>query len=149
MTNTKMTFALLILLFFSGQICGIFNLAPVSAQCVEDHKQLLLELKSNLQFLNTSLPTKVTQWNETVDCCQWGGVQCDFRGYVTGLDLSDEFITGGIDSIFRFESLESLNLAYNYFSFVLPSDFGMLTNLRYLNLSYNNFMGQIPVEFLC
>lgn len=68
-----MTFALLILIFFSGQICGIFNLASVSAQCVEDHKQLLLELKSNLQFLDTSLPTKVTKWNETGDCCQWVG----------------------------------------------------------------------------
>ncbi|KAK1427332.1 hypothetical protein QVD17_16015 [Tagetes erecta] len=90
-------------------------------------------------------------WNpNTTDCCTWRGVTCSINGHVTGLDLSHEAISCGIDDssvLFDLESLESLNLAANDFhSSLIPSRIGNLTRLSYLNLSMSGFSGQIPGE---
>ncbi|KAK6120239.1 hypothetical protein DH2020_045930 [Rehmannia glutinosa] len=138
---------LLILLFFSNSNCGI-NFTFVSGQ---SEKELLLELKNNLIY-DSSLSTKLVQWNESTDYCQWSGVKCDINSRVSGLDLSSESISGGINdstsSIFRFVHLQSLNLAQNSFdSIELPLGFGNFSQLRYLNLSNSGFTGQIPSDF--
>lgn len=134
-------------------ICSFFfglHLIPVSGQCLNDQKSLLLALKNNLTF-DSSLSTKLVGWNQNVDCCHWGGVACDKAGHVTGLDISNESISGGIDgssTLFGLAFLRSLNLAYNSFnSAQLPSGFGKLTQVSYLNLSNANFQGQIPGDF--
>ncbi|XP_039173353.1 receptor-like protein 7 [Eucalyptus grandis] len=117
----------------------------VSGQCFGDQKLLLLELKSSLNF-NASLSTKLVKWNESND--SWEGVTCK-GGQVTGLDLSNESITRGLDdlsSLFRLNYLQRLNLAFNNFpSLEIPSGFGNLTNLVYLNLSNAGFAGQVPI----
>jgi len=86
-------------------------------------------------------------WNQSSDCCQWNGVTCS-KGDVIGLDLSQEFIFGGLDysSLFELEYLQRLNLAYNHFNSSIPVNFGKLKSLRYLNLSNAGFHGQIPGE---
>ncbi|XP_075509300.1 receptor-like protein 6 [Primulina tabacum] len=136
-------------------IFSIFNLFVItaSAQCLHDQEHLLLQLKTSLTY-DSSLSTKVVQWNESTDCCQWRGVKCDLNGRVTDLDLSGESISAGIDdtaaggSLFRLEFLQSLNLAKNYLGSVnLPTGFGKLEALSYLNLSDTGFSGQIPLEF--
>ncbi|XP_061353050.1 receptor-like protein 7 [Gastrolobium bilobum] len=68
--------------------------------------------------------------------------------HVIGLDLSQEFISGGLDnsSLFNLHYLMNLNLAYNDFHSMIPSKFSLLKNLRYLNLSNAGFEGQIPIE---
>ncbi|KAL2250379.1 UNVERIFIED_CONTAM: Receptor-like protein 7 [Sesamum indicum] len=140
-----------ILLFFSNSDLGI-NLTFVSGQCLQDQKQLLLQLKNNLTY-DSSLSTKLVQWNESIDdCCGWPGVKCDTRGRVSSLDLSGESITDGINdagsSLFRLVFLENLSLAQNSIGAIdLPFGFGELTELRYLNLSNSGFSGQIPLDF--
>ncbi|KAI3732354.1 hypothetical protein L1987_63558 [Smallanthus sonchifolius] len=71
-------------------------------------------------------------------------------GQITGLDLSNETISAGIDDssvLFNLKSLESVNLAANKFNFKqIPSRFGRFTRLLSLNLSNSGFSGQIPGE---
>ena len=112
-----------------------------------DHQQfLLLHLKESLVF-NPATSKKLIYWNQSSDCCQWNGVTCSMGG-VIGLDLSEEFISGGLhnSSLFELEYLQRLNLAYNDFNSSIPLKFGKLNNLRYLNLSNAGFHGQIPSE---
>ncbi|XP_023758274.3 receptor-like protein 7 [Lactuca sativa] len=122
----------------------------VSGICQIEQQSILIRLKNELQF-NSSLSSKLVSWDpNAADCCTWIGVNCSIGGQVIGLDLSNETISGGIDdssSLFRLESLETLNLAGNNFnSTPIPSGFGSLTSLRNLNLSNSWFSGQIPGE---
>ncbi|RZC63747.1 hypothetical protein C5167_025534 [Papaver somniferum] len=129
----------------------------VHGQCLNDQKSLLLLLNQSLiRFSSlspsiTSVPSKRGSWLSNTDCCKsWGGVGCDGSGHVISLNLSGEYISGGLNStssLFKLQHLESLNLAYNsFFSTVIPSGFDKLANLTYLNLSNSGFIGQIPIE---
>jgi hypothetical protein len=79
------------------------------------------------------------------DCCSWEGVNCS-EGSVIGLNLTNEFISGNLSSLFNLQNLQNLSLAYNRFNGTIPSEFEKLTNLSYLNLSNAGFAGQIPIE---
>ena len=124
------------------------NIVPVYSKCVEDEQSSLLQLKQSLTFESFSSPT-INSWSSSTDCCSWVGVTCN-EGSVVSLDLSGQFISGGINnssSLFELQHLESLNLAANRFSGTqIPSGIGKLTNLSYLNLSNAGFARQIPVE---
>ncbi|CAH1450237.1 unnamed protein product [Lactuca virosa] len=87
------------------------------------------------------------------DCCSWHGVECrnnDAYGHVIGLDLSESFLCGHINSnttLFNLVHLQNLNLAMNDFhESQIPSEIARLKQLRSLNLSYCGFSGQIPIE---
>nr|XP_004516063.1 receptor-like protein 7 [Cicer arietinum] len=125
-----------------------FNITFISAKCLEDQQSLLLQLKNNLTFeLESSTILKL--WNESIACCDWIGVTCDGKGFVIGLDLSGESISGGFDntsSLFSLQHLQKLNLADNNFNSVIPSGFNKLEMLTYLNMSYANFVGQVPSD---
>ncbi|KAM7481293.1 hypothetical protein LguiB_005876 [Lonicera macranthoides] len=130
-------------------ICCV-SFVPINAQCLEDQRSLLLQLKNTLIF-DSSFSTKLVQWNHhNKDCCLWEGITCSKAGHVTGLDLNDETISGGIDnssSLFSLHFLQSLNLADNFFKFAqIPSTFINLASLTYLNLSNSYFGGQVPIE---
>ncbi|KAK8561616.1 hypothetical protein V6N13_149221 [Hibiscus sabdariffa] len=133
--------------FFNLYIAAFFSIAAisVSGQCQRDQQLLLLGFKNSL---NSSLSEKLVKWNQGTDCCSWDGIICDTSGRVIGLDLSYQSISGEINnlnSLFRLQHLQQLNLAYNTFVSEFPSGFGNLTNLRYLKLSNAGFTGQIPV----
>ncbi|CAN1813399.1 Receptor-like protein 6 [Linum perenne] len=124
----------------------------VSGQCREDQQSLLLQLKRGLNF-TVSEYSKLVEWNESTDCCEWPGISCDVGGLgrVIGLDLSFESITGGegLDdstALFSLQYLESLDLSGNKFNTTIPAAIGNLTNLRYLDLSYAGFFGKIPTS---
>ncbi|KAI3507330.1 hypothetical protein L1887_22297 [Cichorium endivia] len=122
----------------------------VSGICQIDQQSALIQLQSELLF-NSSLSLKLASWDPNVaDCCTWVGVNCSFGGEVTGLDLSNETISGGIgdsSALVRLKNLQTLNLSANNFNFTeIPSVFGSLTSLRSLNLSNSGFSGQIPGE---
>ncbi|CAJ2655898.1 unnamed protein product [Trifolium pratense] len=124
------------------------QISAASAKCLVDQQSLLVQLKNNLTF-NPERSTKLKLWNSTLDCCDWIGVHCDDKGYVIGLDLSEESISGGFDdasSLFGLQQLQKLNLSGNNFNSSVPSGFNKLVMLTYLNLSYANFVGQIPTE---
>ncbi|XP_047309630.1 receptor-like protein 7 [Impatiens glandulifera] len=117
------------------------------SQCLRDQETLLLQLKTEL---SSFIGTKMMSWTPTKDCCRWEGVVCDRAGHVIVLDLSNERLTDGFNefsSLFDLNFLQSLNLAYNFFSYLaIPSRIGDLTTLEYLNLSSSGFAGQIPIE---
>ncbi|XP_058729117.1 receptor-like protein 7 [Vicia villosa] len=125
-----------------------FQISGVSGKCLGDQELLLLHLRNNLTF-KAKNSSKLKFWNSSIDCCDWKGVNCDSEGFVIGLDLSEESISGGFDtasSLFSLQHLQKLNLAVNNFSSVIPSGFKKLVMLDYLNLSYASFVGQIPIE---
>ncbi|XP_052485297.1 receptor-like protein 7 [Gossypium raimondii] len=118
----------------------------VSGECQSHQQELLLGLGKTL---NSSLSAKMRNWNQSTDCCSWGGITCDQSGRVIILDLSNQLISGTIDnssSLFNLQHLQQLNLAYNTLSFSFPCGFDKLSNLSYLNLSNAGFTGQVPAE---
>ncbi|PON42520.1 LRR domain containing protein [Parasponia andersonii] len=134
---------------FLISICWILlgvEIDVVSGQCLSDQQTLLIQLKSNLNF-NANKSKKLVTWSQNTNCRAWEGVTFDRDGRVTGLSLSEESISGGIDnsSLFSLLYLRSLDLSYNHFGTPIPSKFGYLTSLNYLNLSNAGFVGQIPI----
>ncbi|KAK4748203.1 hypothetical protein SAY87_014789 [Trapa incisa] len=118
------------------------------AQCLlsDQQQSLLLSMKKGLVF-NASLSTKLVTWSQ--GSTSWAGVTCE-GGTVTGLDLSNESISDGINSsssIFSLQHLRRLNLGFNRFnSTTIPPRIKSLRSLEYLNLSNSGFVGQIPIE---
>ena len=112
----------------------------LSAQCLSDHQSLLLQLKNELLPI-APYSTKLLQWSPNSDCCSWEGVTCK-EGRVTGLDLSNELISAGIENstLFNLQSLESLDLSHNDFNSPIPARIGNLTSLNYLNLAWAGFV---------
>ncbi|KAL2330686.1 hypothetical protein Fmac_018267 [Flemingia macrophylla] len=130
-------------------LCLIYlniNIYVVTCQCLDNQQSLLLHLKDNLTF-NPATSKKLVQWKQSSDCCQWSGVTCSM-GRVIGLDLSEEFLSGGLNnsSLFNLQYLQNLNLAHNDFNSSVPFKFDMLKNLKILNLSNAGFYGQIPAQ---
>ncbi|CAN1266408.1 Receptor-like protein 6 [Linum perenne] len=122
----------------------------VSGRCQSDQQSLLLQLKQDLIF-EQSYSNKLAWWNASIDCCKWPGITCDHGGHgrVIGLDLSDEYITGGLEdssTLFSLQYLHSLDLSFNDFSSTIPSDIANLTSLRHLQLSRASFFGQVPAS---
>ena len=134
------------LLPFCSSLFGI-DIGLVSGLCEDEES--LLQLKNSLRFKSNE-SVKLLTWNQSLDCCSWGGVSCDSSGHVVGLDLSSKLISGGFNgssSLFNLQHLRRLNLANNSFNYSqIPPGFGKLGNLVYLNLSNAGFSGQIPVE---
>lgn len=104
--------------------------------------------------------------------CNYTGVSCDDRGYITEIDISSWSLSGpfpeGICSylpklqILRLNhnnfhggfphsilncSLLELDMGSTYLTGTLP-DFSPMISLRFLNLSYNQFTGEFPISVL-
>ncbi|KAG6404598.1 hypothetical protein SASPL_136848 [Salvia splendens] len=128
----------------------IFTTHSYNKKCLRHQEILLLQLKDELIFYS-SLSTNLVRWNESSECCKWYGVECDASGYVVSLQLDGEGIYGGIgdsSSLFKFNYLQKLNLAYNDLNDPIPKGIGNLTYLTHLNLSNAGFVGQVPSEIL-
>ncbi|XP_037494725.1 receptor-like protein 33 [Jatropha curcas] len=124
------------------------DVALVSGVCQSDQQSLLVQLSKSLSF-NQTKSSKLVNWNSSADCCDWAGVTCDEDGLgrVIGLNLSNESISGGLDTanaLFSLEYLQHLDLSYNNFNTSLPERFANLTSVSSLNLSNAGFVGQIP-----
>ncbi|XLS73579.1 hypothetical protein HN51_030444, partial [Arachis hypogaea] len=135
-------------LSFLVSFCLINFIISINVHVVTGHRlvhqeSLLLHLKESLKF-KAAKSKKLVHWNESDSCCQWKGVSCN-KGHVIGLDLSEEFIIGGLhnSSPFNLHYLQSLNLAYNVFGSLIPSEIKKLKHLEHLNLSNAGFYGLI------
>nr|GMD75351.1 receptor-like protein 12 [Ipomoea batatas] len=115
-------------------------------ECVPDQKAVLLQIQTQLSY-NSSLSFKLVLWDERVDCCQWPGVSCNHAGYIIGVDLSYEPITGGTNAFFLLKLLSSLSvirLDWLNFSAPFPDLFTDFSNLTVLSLKNCNFSGTVP-----
>nr|GMD76979.1 receptor-like protein 12 [Ipomoea batatas] len=116
-------------------------------ECIPDQKAVLVQIRTQLSY-NSSLSFKLVLWDERVDCCQWPGVSCNDAGYIIGVDLSYEPITGGANNaIFLLKHLPSLSvirLDWVNFSAPFPDLFTDFTNLTVLSLKSCNFSGTVP-----
>nr|GEY03291.1 leucine-rich repeat protein [Tanacetum cinerariifolium] len=105
--------------------------ASSEAQCLGDQKSSLLTLKKDLIF-DSSHSTKLVGWNQSVECCTWGGVSCDETGHVIVLDLRNESISGGIKSASQWKGLkrlEFLSFGGNFLSGNLPESLLQIPSL--------------------
>ncbi|KAI3879986.1 hypothetical protein MKX03_020394 [Papaver bracteatum] len=160
-----------VLVLFTLSFSNSFD-SRVQGKCLNDQKALLLQLNQSLisnftladfheadqdDDTDPDLPftfsSKRDSWRLNSDCCSsWDGIGCDVAGRVISLDLSGEYLVGGLNSsssLFSLQHLEKLNLADNHFAVTsapIPSRLDQLANLRSLNLSLSRFIGQIPIE---
>ncbi|XP_057789437.1 receptor-like protein 30 isoform X1 [Salvia miltiorrhiza] len=135
----------LLLHFLTISLISSANLTDAYKQCLHHQKTLLLELKSNLTF-DSSISRKLVQWNQTDDCCEWEGVECDAAGRVINLQLDYESLSGTIEKLSTLSKLmylERLNLAYNSLNGSIPLSLFHLPLLQQLKLSNNNFSGHV------
>ncbi|GJV19465.1 receptor-like protein 7 [Tanacetum coccineum] len=121
------------------------NTIYVTSKCFSDERSALLALKSELVY-NASVSTTLAGWNQSVACCDWGGVTCDEAGHVIELDLLNDNISGGTlsDSIDSLKMLSRLELRGCGLTGPIPASAQNLTRLEYLSLSNNRFTGSVP-----
>ncbi|KAM7269835.1 hypothetical protein ACFE04_025332 [Oxalis oulophora] len=106
---------------------------------------------------------------DSVDPCSWRMITCSTDGYVSGLELPSQSLSGTLSpwignltnlqavllqnnvisgyipaSIGKLEKLQSLYLSNNTFSGEIPDSIGNLKNLNYLRLNNNNLSGHCP-----
>ncbi|KAK9162013.1 hypothetical protein Syun_002915 [Stephania yunnanensis] len=114
--------------------------------CRPDQSLVLLQFKSSFSIeYNLS---KLGSWKANTDCCtSWEGVSCDHFGYVIGLDASESWLVGNIDSnnsLFNLHHLQNVNLANNDIT-DFPQQMFHLPNLKVLDLSGNSHLrGSLP-----
>ncbi|XP_022717768.1 receptor-like protein 12, partial [Durio zibethinus] len=154
---------LLVLLLPSGVDCSLSlsssSLNYSTPLCLPEDSSALLQFKNTISIDDSGTGfcpypfasySKTNSWNESANCCSWDGVTCDkVTGHVTGLNLSCSFLVGSFSensSLFRFQGLKRLNLAYNKFNGSIPSGFSQLVSLTHLNLSGCSLSGLVPSD---
>ncbi|KAK2379011.1 receptor protein [Trifolium repens] len=138
-----MRITLLLVSFLLCYYC--IYITDASIKCLEDQQSLLLQFKNNLTFDPVN-STKLLEWNNSTDCCNWISVTCDYEGHVIGLDLRGELISGRFNdssSLFNLQHLQTLDLSYNNFNSSFPSGFSKLNKLTTLDLSSSHFYGTL------
>ncbi|XP_057474703.1 LOW QUALITY PROTEIN: probable LRR receptor-like serine/threonine-protein kinase At1g74360 [Actinidia eriantha] len=109
----------------------------VVGDSLESDKEVLLNLKTYLEDHNRVNRGKYSDWNQSSSPCTWPGISCD-RSRVTGIDLSDSTIAGGIFGNFSaLTALTHLDLSSNTIGGGLPEDLGRCKSLKVLNLAHN------------
>ena len=88
-----------------------------------------------------------TNWKTLKPIKHWHGVTTNDNGRVTGLDLSDNNLTGAIPAqLGSLARLTTLDLSDNNLTGAIPAQLGNPARLTTLNLSDNNLTGAIPAQ---
>lgn len=142
MTGWRWGEAMLLLLLF------LFFLADLDAQDLgSSDQQSLTKFVQSLSSNSTSLG-----FNSSKPVCQWPGVYCTGQRSgnqriralnFTGLGLNGSIPDGSIGML---TALKSLDLSNNFLTGGIPADFASLTSLSILLLSNNGFNGSLPSD---
>jgi hypothetical protein len=116
---------------------------PPAPKGIPAERQVLVDFYASTHGKNW---VKQDNWlSESVDPCQWHGVECDAAGYVAQLTLYDNDLDGPLpDSLCRLEHLHTLYFSFNRISGELPKNIGQCKSLKNLWLKANNITGKIP-----
>ena len=88
-----------------------------------------------------------TNWSSTEPLSEWFGVEVDPGGRVTGLELTENGLNGGMPAALgNLAGLRLLLLEGNELSGPIPPELGSLPSLSRINLSKNTLSGSIPAE---
>ncbi|XVF55869.1 hypothetical protein PTKIN_Ptkin06aG0071000 [Pterospermum kingtungense] len=118
----------------------------ISENSLDKDKEILLNLKSFLEEGNRINRGGYEKWNQiSSNPCDWYGILCSSdRARVTGIDLSDNRISGAMFNNFSaLDGLQYLDLSKNTISGAIPDDLNRCHNLVYLNLSHNILEGEL------
>ncbi len=79
--------------------------------------------------------------------CAWHGVSCTSDGYVSGLGLWNNHLTGSLpEAIGNLSQLRHLNVWGNSLTGAIPTSLGNLSGLISLDLDLNQLSGPIPAS---
>ncbi len=106
----------------------------------------LIELYNNTYGIDGW--TNENNWGDFVlPSSDWYGVTIDSDNRVSGLELSDNNLVGGLTNAFEaLDNLVWLNLSENRLTGEIPTELGKLTRLQSLDLHDNELTGEIPSE---
>ncbi|KAL5749144.1 hypothetical protein ACOSP7_023747 [Xanthoceras sorbifolium] len=125
----------------------------VTGDSLETDREVLLSLKSFLENNNRVNKGHYSKWNQkSSNPCDWSGVICSpppDKARVTGLNLTDCYISGGIfDKFSNLTQLAFLDLSRNTLQGSIPDDLNGCRNLAHLNLSHNLIGGELNLNGL-
>lgn len=88
-----------------------------------------------------------TNWCTDADLSEWYGIQTDYQGRVSFINLRSNNLTGTLpDEIGDFEVLWTLDVSMNQLTGEIPASIAGLSELRNLYLYQNQLTGNIPSE---
>lgn len=85
---------------------------------------------------------------ESLEECEWSGIECDDSGGVKVIRLPDENLSGPLPAEIHLlsDTLEEVYLNSNQISGTIPTSVGLLANLHRLELTGNRLTGSLPTE---
>eukprot|EP00261_Vitis_vinifera_P040322 XP_019081565.1 PREDICTED: probable leucine-rich repeat receptor-like protein kinase At1g35710 isoform X3 [Vitis vinifera] len=141
--------------FFLLMLCfeACLRVGDAKVGCRERERQALLHFKQGVVD-DFGMLSSWGNGEDKRDCCKWRGVECDNQtGHVIVLDPHapfDGYLGGKIGpSLAELQHLKHLNLSWNDFEGILPTQLGNLSNLQSLDLGHSfGFMTCGNLEWL-
>ena len=115
-----------------------------ASYCTDQQKRALERLYETTDGRNW---TRRQNWKTDKPLGQWHGVTVDSEGYVTGLSLEANNLSGEItNSVAFLPRLRRLYLTGNNLEGSIPPELGYLPRLEVLSLRGNSLSGRVPPE---
>nr|KYP48477.1 Receptor-like protein kinase HAIKU2 [Cajanus cajan] len=102
-----------------------------------------MKFKSSIQSSNANV---FTSWTQANSPCQFTGISCNSKGFVSEINLAQQQLEGTVpfDSLCELQSLEKISLGSNHLHGSISEGLRKCTNLKHLDLGMNFFTGAVP-----
>lgn len=106
-----------------------------------------LEVLYNATEMGSDLSRARHNWFSIADYCNFTGVTCNIRGYVTAIDLTGKRLAGSLPTeLSKLSFLNTFRLVNNNIGGPIPTQLSQLSKLTLVELSSNLLSGEIPEE---